>query len=62
MLSDRGYEELTYQIDQIDSQVFNVSNTIIDLNLDDESKAKLNKQVDNIVLNLNKLKQELLHY
>jgi hypothetical protein len=62
MLSERGYEELTYQIDNIDSKLFDLSNSFIDLTIPNETKVKLNKQVDEIALRIKKLKEELLYY
>jgi hypothetical protein len=62
MLSERGYEELTYQIDNIDSKLFDLSNSLIDLTISNETKNKLNNQVDDIALRIKRLKEELLYY
>jgi hypothetical protein len=59
MLSDEGYEQLSYLMDQMDNTLYHLSNNIDESRLSKEDEERLTSDLDKIISQLIELKQQL---
>jgi succinate dehydrogenase flavin-adding protein (antitoxin of CptAB toxin-antitoxin module) len=59
MLSDEGYEQLSYLMDQMDNTLYHLSNNIDESRLSKEDEERLTNDLDKVISQLVNLKQQL---
>jgi succinate dehydrogenase flavin-adding protein (antitoxin of CptAB toxin-antitoxin module) len=60
MLSDEGYEQLSYLMDQMDNTLYHLSNNIDESRLSKEDEERLTNDLDKVISQLINLKQQLI--